>query len=139
MVVKGVTVQTVPLHTGPASVLLPQHCLQDGLRLLLLTLKDSYMVYFFDFSIIVPGLHVKLLCDPIKVGITLSHCPVTEESTGFGCQGFGSGGATGAACVRSCQKLPPCPMEPVPAGSKTDLPLPKAKPISDGGSAPVIT
>jgi len=41
--------------------------------------------------------------------------------------------------VRSCWKLPPCLTEPVPAGSKTDLPLAKAKPISDGGSAPVIT
>ena len=55
-------------------------CLEDGLRLLFLTLKDSFMVYFFDFSMIVPGLHVKLLCDPIKMGMTLSHCPATEKS-----------------------------------------------------------
>jgi len=38
-----------------------------------------------------------------------------------------------------CEKLPPCLTEPVPAGSKTDPPLPKAEPISDGGSASVIT
>ena len=38
------------------------------------------------------------------------------------------------ASVRSFQQLPPCPMEPMPAGSKTDPPLGKAKPISDGGS-----
>ncbi|KAK4823897.1 hypothetical protein QYF61_007962 [Mycteria americana] len=30
------------------------------------------------------------------------------------------------------------PLEPMPAGSKTDLPLAKAEPISDGGSASVI-
>ena len=39
------------------------------------------------------------------------------------------------AFVRSCEKLPLCLIKPVPAGSKTDLLLPKAKPISDGGSA----
>jgi len=36
--------------------------------------------------------------------------------------------------VRSCQKFPLCPMEPMPAGSKMDLPLAKAKPISGSGS-----
>jgi len=41
--------------------------------------------------------------------------------------------------MRSCQKLPSCLMEPMPAGSKTDLPLAKAKPISDSGSAAGIT
>ena len=34
----------------------------------------------------------------------------------------------------SCQKIPPCPTEPMPAGSKKDPPLAKAKPSSDGGS-----
>jgi len=43
------------------------------------------------------------------------------------------------ASLRSCQKLPPCLIESVPAGSKMDLPLAKAKPISDGGSASGIT
>ena len=43
------------------------------------------------------------------------------------------------ASVRRCQKLPPCPIEPMPADSKSDLPLAKAEPISDGGSASVIT
>ena len=37
------------------------------------------------------------------------------------------------ASVRSCQKLPPCPIEPMPAGSKMDLLLAKAEPVSDGG------
>jgi len=41
--------------------------------------------------------------------------------------------------VRSCKKLPPCLIKPVLAGSKTDPPLAKAKPISDGGSASGIT
>jgi len=41
--------------------------------------------------------------------------------------------------VRSCEKLPTCPMEPVLPSSKMDLPLAKAKPVSDGGSASVIT
>ena len=39
------------------------------------------------------------------------------------------------AAVRSCQKLPPCPMEPTPAGSRMDPPLGKAEPNSDGGSS----
>jgi len=50
-----------------------------------------------------------------------------------------AGGAIGVASVRSCQKLPPCLIKPVPAGSKMDPPLAKAKPSSDGGSASVIT
>lgn len=63
---------------------LHQFCYQsvsaDGLRLLLLTLKDSFVVCFLDFSMIVPGLHVKLRCDPVKMGMTLSHCPAMKES-----------------------------------------------------------
>jgi len=43
------------------------------------------------------------------------------------------------ASVRSCQKLPPCLIKPVPASSKMDPPLPKAKPVSDGGRASGIT
>jgi len=50
-------------------------------------------------------------------------------------QDFG-GGATGVALVRSCEKLPPCLTEP--DGSKMDLPLAKAKPVSNGGSVSVI-
>jgi len=57
---------------------------------------------------------------------------------GFAWQGFGSRGATGVASVRSCEKLPPCLIKPVPAGSKTDSLLAKAKAISNGGSASVI-
>ena len=41
--------------------------------------------------------------------------------------------------VRSREKLPPCLIKPVPADSKTDPPLPKAKPSSDRGSASVRT
>jgi len=41
--------------------------------------------------------------------------------------------------VRSCEKLPTCLIKPVPASFKTDLPLAKAKPISDSGSASGIT
>ena len=43
------------------------------------------------------------------------------------------------ASVRSCEKLPPCLIQPVPGSSKTDPSLAKAKPISDGGSTFVIT
>jgi len=53
--------------------------------------------------------------------------------------GFGSEGAKEVISVRSCEKLPPCLIKPVPSGSETDPPLAKAKPISDGGSASVIT
>jgi len=48
-------------------------------------------------------------------------------------QGFGSRGAPRVASVRRCQKLPPCLIESMPAGSKTDPPLPEAEPISKGG------
>jgi len=41
--------------------------------------------------------------------------------------------------VRSCQKLPLCPIEAMPASSEVDLLLAKAKPVSNGGSTPVIT
>jgi len=58
---------------------------------------------------------------------------------GLAWQSFGSGGAIGVASVRSCEKHLPCLIKPVPAGSKTDPLLAKAKPISDGGSASVIT
>lgn len=43
--------------------------------------------------------------------------------------------STGMASMRRCQKLPICQIEPVPAGSKEDPSLAKARPISDGGSA----
>jgi len=49
------------------------------------------------------------------------------------------GGSIGVASVRSCEKLSTCLTEPVPAGSKTDPLLAKAKAISDGGSTSVIT
>jgi len=49
------------------------------------------------------------------------------------------GGAKGVTAVRRCQKLSPYLIQPVPAGSKTDLLLAKAKPISDGGSTSGIT
>jgi len=58
---------------------------------------------------------------------------------GFVWQGFDSRGAIGVASVRSCEKLPPCLIKPVPAGSKTALLLVKAKPVSNGGSASVTT
>lgn len=48
-------------------------CLEIGLRFLFITLKDSFMVCFFHSVMILPGLHVKLLCNPIKLGMTLSH------------------------------------------------------------------
>jgi len=54
-------------------------------------------------------------------------------------QGFGSRGATGVASVRSCERLPPGLIKPVPAGSKTDPLLAKVKPVSNGGSTSVIT
>ncbi|CAM9657415.1 unnamed protein product, partial [Bubo scandiacus] len=37
-------------------------------------------------------------------------------------------------CLDKPQQLPPCPMEPMPAGSKMDPLLAKAEPISHGGS-----
>jgi len=62
-----------------------------------------------------------------------------SQCTKFAWQGFGSRGAARAASVGSCWKLPPCPTEPVPFSSKTDLLLAKTMPISDGGSNSVVT
>ena len=56
----------------------------------------------------------------------------------FAWQGFGSEGAIRVASVRRCGKLPAYLIKPVPASSKTDPPLPRAKSVSDGGSAFVI-
>jgi len=50
-------------------------------------------------------------------------------------KGFGSRGATRVASLRSCKKLPPYLIKPVPASSKMDPPLAKAAPISNSGSA----
>jgi len=50
-----------------------------------------------------------------------------------------AGGAAGVASVRSYQKLPPCPIEPMPVGPNMDPPLAKAEPISNGGSTSGIT
>jgi len=58
---------------------------------------------------------------------------------GFAWQGFCSGGGIRVASVRSCQKLPPCLIKPVPVVSKMDPMLPKGKPVSDGGSTSGIT
>jgi len=43
------------------------------------------------------------------------------------------------ASGRSWEKLPTYLIQPVPAGSKMDPPLAKAKPINNGGTASVIT
>jgi len=62
-----------------------------------------------------------------------------KRCCGFVWKVLGSWAATGVASVRRCQKLPPCLTDSGPAGSKPDLLLAKAKSISDGGSASVIT
>lgn len=62
---------------------------------------------------------------------SFSLCWVCVVSFGNG----GAGGAVGVVSVRSWQKLPPCPVEPRPAGSKMGPPLAKAEPISDHGRA----
>jgi len=43
------------------------------------------------------------------------------------------------ARVRTYWKLPPCLIEPMPAGSQMDLLLAKAKPVNGGGSTTVIS
>lgn len=57
---------------------------------------------------------------------------------GFMWPGFGSGVADGVVSVRRDQELPPCRIEPVPAGSKTNPTLAKAEPINNPGGASVI-
>ncbi|KAK4831883.1 hypothetical protein QYF61_020030 [Mycteria americana] len=71
--------------------------------------------------------------------VFISKTSLQESCIGFMWQGFGSKGAAGVASVRRCQKFPPCLIEPMPAGSKTNPPLAKAEPISNGGSISVIT
>lgn len=43
---------------------------------------------------------------------------------------FGHGGSAGWAALSCCQKLPPCPIEPMPASSKVDPLLTKASGIT---------
>ncbi|TRZ23751.1 hypothetical protein HGM15179_003371, partial [Zosterops borbonicus] len=44
-------------------------------------------------------------------------------------------GESGLACERSCQKLLPCPAEPMPAGSKLDPLLAEAKPSNSDSTS----
>lgn len=54
--------------------------------------------------------------------------------------GFANGGGefTGVFSMSSCQNLPPCPEELLPADSKKDVLMAKAEPVRSGGNAPVI-
>lgn len=47
---------------------------------------------------------------------------------------YWDGRATGLASVIRYYKLSLCPMDPIPAGTKMDLLLAKAEPITDGGN-----
>jgi len=76
---------------------------------------------------------------PIQLKLMTFECFMLTEWYRFTWQGFGSTGAIGVPSVRSCEKLSPCLIKPVLAGSKMDPPLSKAKPISDSVSASVIT
>jgi len=40
--------------------------------------------------------------------------------------------------VRSCEKLPPCLIEPMPTSSKMDPLMAKAEPISDDNASVII-
>lgn len=53
---------------------------------------------------------------------------LSVECIGFVWQGSCSGTSTGVVSVRSCQKIPPCPIQPMPAGSCLDPSLAKADP-----------
>jgi len=66
-------------------------------------------------------------------------CKYLPGCTGFAWQGFGGRGTSGVASVRSCWNLTLSVREPMLASSKMDMPLAKAKPISDGDSASVVT
>lgn len=60
-----------------------------------------------------------------KIIICMSKC------IGFVWQNFSHGKATVESSLRSCQELPLCLTEPMSDGSKVDLPLANAEPISD--------
>jgi len=59
--------------------------------------------------------------------------------TGLHGKVLGGGAAIGMASARRCEKFPPCLIQLVPAGSKRDLLLTKAQPVSHDGSTSVIT
>ncbi|KAJ7425831.1 hypothetical protein WISP_20382 [Willisornis vidua] len=65
--------------------------------------------------------------------------PLKGKCIGFVLPGSGSDGAAGEASMRSCQKIPPCVVEPMPAGSRMDPPLAKAKAIRNHSNASGIT
>jgi len=72
---------------------------------------------------------LRLGCSPAERDLA----GLVDGCTGFAWEGFGSKIATEVACVRNWLKLPLCPREPVPVGSKMDPPVLKAEPISDSG------
>lgn len=49
--------------------------------------------------------------------------------------GFGRGGATAVASMRSCQKAPQHLAEPMPDGSRMDMPLARGGPIRNDSNA----
>jgi len=57
---------------------------------------------------------------------------------GLAWQSFSVRGAIEVASIRSCQKLPLHPTEPMSAGYMMDPTLAKAEPINDSGSASVL-
>jgi len=61
---------------------------------------------------------------------------VTSNCIGFVWQRFGSRGLHSKV---ASHRRHPCLIVPMPAVSKMDPPLAKAKPISDGGSTSVVT
>ncbi|KAK4829029.1 hypothetical protein QYF61_001804 [Mycteria americana] len=71
-------------------------------------------------------------CSNLSRSLCKASCP-SRESNGTSQFGIISKLANGA--FNSCIQI----VEPMPAGSKMDPPLAKAEPISDGGSASVIT
>lgn len=75
------------------------------------------------------------VCDCVRALWCFYH----SQCTRFMWQGFGSSGAVGVASVRRQQELPTCQTEAVPAGSMTDPPMAKSKPVSNVDSTSVIT
>jgi len=75
----------------------------------------------------------------LEVRLLSKRCPFLGGVMDIACQDFGRREAVGVAYVGSCEKLPPCLIKPVPASSKTDRLMARAKPIRNGGSASGIT
>lgn len=122
-----------PREMGPQKTFSWQH-----LSAMLMALHRKFIGFLFlPFFSLTPtqGYTEADVCDCVRALWCFYH----SQCTGFMWQDFGSNGAAGVVSVRRHQELPTCQTEAVPAGSTTDPPMARSKPVTNVGSTSVIT